>query len=45
MIKMIEPYRKVVIAKKKTYNMSRGGKGSVAGSNEVLLICTMKQEN
>lgn len=44
MIKMIEPYRKVVIAKK-TYNMSRGGKGSVAGSNEVLLICTMKQEN
>lgn len=41
MIEMITPYRQVKIERKK-YNTGRGGKGSVAGSSEVLLICTMK---
>ena len=41
MIEMITPYRQVKIERKK-YNTGRGGKGSVAGSGEVLLICTMK---
>lgn len=41
MVRMIEPYRKVHI-ERKTYANGRGGKGSVAGSNEVLLICTTK---
>lgn len=35
---MIEPYRNVII-ERKTYNVGRGGKGSVAGSSEILLIC------
>ncbi|MBQ7691114.1 MAG: DNA adenine methylase [Muribaculaceae bacterium] len=39
MVSMIEPYRKVTI-EKKTYSAGRGGKGSVAGSSEILLICT-----
>ncbi|MCH5244177.1 MAG: DNA adenine methylase [Lentimicrobiaceae bacterium] len=39
MVGMISPYRKVRIERKK-YSAGRGGKGSVAGSNEVLLICT-----
>lgn len=38
---MIEPYRRVRI-EKKTYSAGRGGKGSVAGSSEVLLVCTLK---
>lgn len=38
---MIEPYRKVRI-ERKTYNAGRGGKGSVAGSSEILLVCTTK---
>lgn len=38
---MIEPYRKVRI-ERKVYQAGRGGKGSVAGSSEVLLVCTMK---
>lgn len=38
---MIEPYRNVRI-ERKTYNAGRGGKGSVAGSNEILLVCTTK---
>ncbi|MBQ6269354.1 MAG: DNA adenine methylase [Bacteroidetes bacterium] len=38
---MIEPYRNVKV-EKKTYSSGRGGKGSVAGSSEILLICTKK---
>ena len=38
---MIEPYRNVIV-ERKTYNTGRGGKGSVAGSSEILLICTPK---
>lgn len=41
MVKMIEPYRNVRI-ERKTYNSGRGGKGSVAGSSEILLVCTTK---
>ncbi|MCM1511860.1 MAG: DNA adenine methylase [Oxalobacter formigenes] len=41
MISIIEPYRNIRI-KRKTYNAGRGGKGSVAGSNEILLVCTTK---
>lgn len=41
MVGMIEPYRKVRV-ERKTYTNSRGGKGSVAGSNEVLLVCTTR---
>lgn len=40
-VKMIGPYRKVSI-EKKTYNAGRGGKGSVAGSSELLFVCTEK---
>lgn len=42
MIGMIEPYRNVSI-ERKTYNAGRGGKGSVAGSSEILLICKPKE--
>lgn len=38
---MIEPYRNVIV-ERKTYGAGRGGKGSVAGSSEILLICTPK---
>ena len=38
---MIEPYRDVAV-ERKTYSAGRGGKGSVAGSSEILLICTPK---
>lgn len=41
MIKMIMPYRDVKIERKQYY-AGRGGKGSVAGSSEILLICTPK---
>lgn len=41
MVEMITPYRNVAV-KRKTYKTGRGGKGSVAGSSEILLICTMK---
>lgn len=41
MVGMIEPYRNVKI-ERKTYNAGRGGKGSVAGSSEILLVCTTK---
>ncbi|MBP5562088.1 MAG: DNA adenine methylase [Muribaculaceae bacterium] len=44
MIAMIEPYRNVEV-ERKTYSTSRGGKGSVAGSCEILLICTPKYEH
>lgn len=39
MQEMIAPYRRVEIFRKE-YTASRGGKGSVAGSNELLLLCT-----
>lgn len=42
MISLIEPYRNVRV-KDKMYCNSKGGKGSVAGSSEILLICTPKQ--
>ena len=38
---MIEPYRNVRI-ERKTYSAGRGGKGSVAGSSEILFVCTAK---
>ncbi|MCD8310438.1 MAG: DNA adenine methylase [Prevotellaceae bacterium] len=41
MVGMIETYRNVEI-QRKTYQAGRGGKGSVAGSNEILFICTIK---
>lgn len=41
MVSLIEPYRKVSV-ERKPYRNSRGGKGSVAGSSEVLLICKTK---
>lgn len=41
MVNMITPYRNVKI-EKKTYHVGRGGKGSVAGSSEILLVCTTK---
>ncbi|MBR5069151.1 MAG: DNA adenine methylase [Bacteroidales bacterium] len=41
MYSLIEPFRNVKI-ERKTYQAGRGGKGSVAGSSEVLLICTTK---
>ena len=39
MVELIKPFRKVRV-EHKTYKQSRGGKGSVAGSSEILLICT-----
>jgi adenine-specific DNA methylase len=39
MADLIKPFRKVR-KEYKTYSNSRGGKGSVAGSSEILLICT-----
>lgn len=39
MVELIKPYRNVRV-EYKTYSNSRGGKGSVAGSSEILLICT-----
>lgn len=41
MVEMITPYRNVKVERKK-YSMGRGGKGSVAGSSEILLVCTIK---
>lgn len=38
LIELISPYRKVFV-EKKLYTSGRGGKGSVAGSSEVLIIC------
>jgi len=38
MVSLISPYKNVRIERKK-YQSSRGGKGSVAGSSEILLIC------
>lgn len=39
MVDLIKPYRNVKV-ERKMYNAGRGGKGSVAGSSEVLLVCT-----
>lgn len=41
LVSLIEPYRNVKVERKK-YSLGRGGKGSVAGSSEILLVCTMK---
>ena len=41
MVKMITPYRNVRV-ERKMYSAGRGGKGSVAGSSEILLVCTAK---
>lgn len=41
MVSIIEPYRNVRVERKKYVN-GRGGKGSVAGSNEILFVCTTK---
>lgn len=41
MVDMITPYRRVSIERKK-YGVGRGGKGSVAGSSEILLVCTTR---
>lgn len=41
MVGMIEPYRNVRV-EHKMYVNGRGGKGSVAGSSEVLLVCTTR---
>lgn len=38
LVKMVSNYRKVEV-KEKIYNISRGGKGSVSGSKEYLLVC------
>ena len=41
MVDIIKPYRNVRVERKR-YANGRGGKGSVAGSSEILLICTPK---
>lgn len=41
MIDLIKPYKNVHV-EYKTYSNGRGGKGSVAGSREILLVCTTK---
>ena len=41
MVNLIKPYRNVRV-ERKTYSSGRGGKGSVAGSSEIILVCTMK---
>lgn len=38
LIELIRPYRKVSV-ERKVYQAGRGGKGSVAGSSEILIIC------
>ncbi len=38
LVDLISPYRKVTV-ERKLYQTGRGGKGSVAGSNEILLVC------
>lgn len=38
LIELISPYRKVSV-ERKIYQTGRGGKGSVAGSSEILIIC------
>lgn len=38
LVDLIRPYRSVQV-ERKPYFFSRGGKGSVAGSNEILIVC------
>lgn len=38
LIELISPYRKIQV-ERRTYQAGRGGKGSVAGSSEILIIC------
>ncbi|MDE5886802.1 MAG: DNA adenine methylase [Muribaculaceae bacterium] len=38
LVELISPYRNVDV-KRKIYQFGRGGKGSVAGSSEILIIC------
>jgi len=38
MVEILEEYKKVQI-KRKIYTAGRGGKGSVAGSSEILFVC------
>lgn len=38
LVELISPFRKVSV-EKKVYTSGRGGKGSVAGSSEILIIC------
>lgn len=38
LVDLIRPYRKVSV-ERKLYKTGRGGKGSVAGSSEILLVC------
>lgn len=40
MVDLIKPYRNVRV-ERKIYSSQRGGKGSVAGSSEILLVCTI----
>ena len=39
MVGLIKPFRNVRV-ERKTYFSGRGGKDSVAGSSEILLVCT-----
>lgn len=41
LVELISPYRDVRV-EKKLYSRGRGGKGSVAGSSEILIICSPK---
>jgi hypothetical protein len=41
---MISKYRNVKI-ETKTYQNGRGGKGSVAGSQEILFVCSPKKKH
>lgn len=41
-VEMISKYREVSV-EAKTYKNARGGKGSVAGSKEILFVCTPKK--
>lgn len=41
MVSLMEPYRDVRV-ERKVYRTGRGGKGSVAGSSEILFVCTQK---
>ena len=40
-VSLISQYRKVKV-ERKLYRADRGGKGSVAGSNEILIVCSTK---
>ena len=42
--KLISKYRNVTV-EAKTYQNGRGGKGSVAGSQEILFVCSPKKKH